>query len=159
MLQLDTATLSETLSGVLEAMTFVSPFQMSAAEALDQPPADPVFASIQFSGVVNGRLELVASESLGRLLAANLLGAEPTDEEAGANAEDVLKELMNVTCGSLIRRCRPDEAEQPQLGLPCLRKMPSDPGSWQVFLNQPGTVVMDADGHVVAARFTEADAA
>ncbi len=75
-------------------------------EQAPDAPAELLFVSIRFTGRggARGELDLLAPRGFGRLLAANLTAAAPDDPEVDARAIDVLKELLNVTCGDFVTR-------------------------------------------------------
>ncbi|MEI8242060.1 MAG: chemotaxis protein CheX [bacterium] len=57
-----------------------------------------------FRGPRQGALALIATPILARQLAANLYGYEQGDEVTPEQAEDALKELLNVICGDYLHR-------------------------------------------------------
>ncbi len=92
-------TLLESLAEALEVMAFVSP---ELPESPWTPVASPELRIIRVGfhdAKVRGSLALAASEEFGSTIAGNC-----GDEHAVADANDALKELANVTCGSLLRR-------------------------------------------------------
>ena len=140
----------EALTEALETMAFVSLMPLEAAEA--PPPAEPVvLVSIAFTGApASGTIELMAGESFGAMLAANLLGTGPDDPDAAARARDAMLETMNVTCGALIRKIEPS-AETFEMAIPQVRDVP--PPAWSEFIAAgSGAMVFDADGNTIAVR-------
>ncbi|MGC3957495.1 MAG: hypothetical protein QM813_05890 [Verrucomicrobiota bacterium] len=70
--------LVETIAEALETMAFVAPMPA------DEPrfPEGALLIRIGFRGPLTGHLELIAPESLGQCIAANILGCDPSDELA-----------------------------------------------------------------------------
>lgn len=95
---LDSNTLSRLVVDALERTAFV------LADPCDDdarlPPAD-TFAQIDFSGPTAGNVQLHASRSFARNLAASILGAEPNDI-TDVQSEEALRELANIVGGSVI---------------------------------------------------------
>jgi CheY-specific phosphatase CheX len=93
-------------SEVLEAMFFVEVL----GESTDTGAADPdvVSAELAFRGVPSGRFGVQTPLSTGRLMASNFLGEEEQKITA-AEIEQVVCELTNMICGSVLSRI---EAEQ-----------------------------------------------
>ena len=79
----------ENLVQALEQMAFVATAPPSPDAPLPIPQA-AVLVSIEFQGPSCGRIELVADEALGTLLAANMLATTEDDPQATARAQDVL---------------------------------------------------------------------
>jgi CheY-specific phosphatase CheX len=61
---------------------------------------DPLQGTIRFKGKVSGVLIMVAPRSFCQEMAANVLGADG-GEIGDTAAEDALKELINIVCGTL----------------------------------------------------------
>jgi CheY-specific phosphatase CheX len=91
--------LAQTFSEVLErqAFMFAEPYSEPLGDSLT---ADYLQVTICFSGPVRGRLDLVAPKALGHGLTANILGAG--DQLTFDQAQDTLKELLNVVCGQVL---------------------------------------------------------
>jgi chemotaxis protein CheY-P-specific phosphatase CheC len=68
-------------------------------------------ATLRFNGPKNGKIELAADQSLCLVLAGNMLGIEPEEDEemAAAHAADALKEALNVICGRYLTEAYGDE--------------------------------------------------
>ena len=94
-----TATLTTTLSEVLAELAFLF---------VDDNEPEPIGASrwlktsISYSGPSNGTLRMGCSEEFASLLATNLLGMEEGDDLPGGQANDAVKEFMNILCGRYI---------------------------------------------------------
>lgn len=85
---------------VLEKQAFV--FADSVEKEELSAPGACAEVCVSFKGSVCGRLRLLCPPTLGAVLAANVLGTEPEDEEAIRQQEDTLKEIVNMTCGAIL---------------------------------------------------------
>jgi hypothetical protein len=132
----------ETLLEVMETMAFVTPLPVQPPEPAPMPP-EGLLLRIEFDLGQAGCLELAAPRALGGLLLGNIAGGECAP--GGSGAEDALCELVNITCGMLLRRARRSAAEKPSMSLPTVR--PLEQQDWQRLLSLPGASVLDADGH------------
>lgn len=98
-MQQQTATLTTVFSEVLANLAFMF---------TDSEPGDPVLegtwleTTISYHGPHQGSLHLRCTRAFTVLLAANLLGIDPDDEDAEAGADDAAKEFMNIVCGQLV---------------------------------------------------------
>jgi hypothetical protein len=117
-------------------------------------PALPVHCTMTCGGRGPAmRLHMIAPISLGHVVAANMLGTEPTDPHAADRALDSLREIMNVSCGALCARAAADApTEAIELGLPESAALDAAdaPARWESALARPDTQILDADGHVIA---------
>ena len=95
--------LAGTVDEVLETMFFC--FPLGPAEKETGP--DVFRALLPFRGQPSGTLEVCLSEASARMLAAGFLGE---DEEALTDAQpgEVVCELANMLCGSLVSRLESD---------------------------------------------------
>src|SRR5689334_3895676 len=89
---------AQSLTDALETMAFVT--------AEPAPPGAPapdaaLRITLAFSGPLSGVVELIAPDALGTLMVDNI--ATSPAESTPQAAEDALKELLNVTCGSMFR--------------------------------------------------------
>jgi len=66
--------------------------------------------SMNFMGPTSGRLEVVAGQDLCLVIAANMLGVEPDEDDAATHAIDALKEALNVVCGRFLTEAYGEEA-------------------------------------------------
>ncbi len=133
----------------LETMAFVTPFPAApdapapeAARMIQIECACPQYACIR----------LVAGEAFGAMLASNLLAIEPGSPESAAAADDVLKELVNITCGAVIRERGLATDERLHMSLPTVE--PLDADRWASFAKMAGVQVLDADGHTIAFQLS-----
>jgi hypothetical protein len=136
----------EQLVEAMETMAFISP--LPAADDAPAPPA-PRLVEMEFACPSYGAVRLVTGEAFGQMLAANLLGVEPSSQEALAGADDALRELMNITCGAVIRRFGLAADQRLHMSLPTVQPMESA-RQWTQFLAMPGVQVLYADGQTIA---------
>jgi CheY-specific phosphatase CheX len=89
----------EVTKDVLERFTFM--FTETEGDTPAFPAGnDPLQATIRFQGKGSGVLTVVAPRSLCQEMAANVLGMDAAEIGESA-AEDALKELINIICGTL----------------------------------------------------------
>lgn len=148
-----TSLLRESLTTALETSAYVSPVPLSEAEEAEVPPR-PLVASIAFRGPANGTLEIVAGNRFGSMIAANILGCDPSDTDTREHAEDALRELANVTCGVMLRVFRDGPCAVPSMDVPKVGEAGGD--AWERLLRDAHATVLAADGHAVAVRYREA---
>jgi hypothetical protein len=144
--------LRDSLAEALEVMAFViaEPAAMPA-----EPAAGLLLTRVPIDGPRPMVLEFVCPPSLGAVLEANV-GMDVPSDGTGAAA---LRELGNVACGLLIRRLREAAAAaavgpDALIGLPVQEDVAA--GGWAAVAEDPGAVVLDADGVRLAARVREA---
>jgi hypothetical protein len=146
MLEHPFSTAAQSLADAVETMAFVS---LMPPEQRSPLPPDLLRVSISFTGPRAGSLELIAPAAFGALLAANMLGCDPTDPDAAGRAADAMKELMNVTCGDLLPKIAAGHPRGFEMGLPQVQTL-DDPAAWEAHLDaEPGNLC-DAEGHLVA---------
>ncbi|MGV0950238.1 MAG: chemotaxis protein CheX [Azonexus sp.] len=94
---------------VLEDAAFV--FTEEVAEPADASawPQTVSQTLLPFVGPVCGRFMLVASARLGETLAAAMVGTEPGAPEAMAQAEDALREVLNMIAGVTLEQVFGDQ--------------------------------------------------
>ena len=93
------ATLKTIFSEVLADLAFM----FTDNEDIEPSPDDVwLEATISYDGSVSGTLRFHCTGTFSVLLAANLLGTSPDDENAESNANDAVKEFMNIVCGQFI---------------------------------------------------------
>ncbi len=147
-------TVAESLASALEAMAFISPFPFEG-EGTPPAPAKPVVASVRCHAQMDLVVEMMSDESLGAYIVSNVTGGEPAEGDPIAQADDALKELMNVMAGVLLRRIEATGNTPLALDVPAIDRAPA-PGAWRRFTVDPATTVLDADGHTIAVRFRSA---
>jgi CheY-specific phosphatase CheX len=99
------------------------------------PPAD-TFARIEFRGPTDGCVELLASRSFARNLAASILGADAS-EISDLQSEEALRELANIVGGSVITALGGSDCRF-SLGLPQLGRAQSDGDDTACILDAEG---------------------
>lgn len=137
----------QSLADAAETMAFVSLLPVEDAATL---PSEMVVIRIAFTGPLNGSFELAASQALGALLAANMLGGEPTDPDAADRAVDAMKELMNITCGDILSKLGAGGGFE--MGLPHIEPL-RDSAGWREHIARCPSSALDAEGHFVAIRY------
>lgn len=124
--EVSSSSLAEAAARVLEDGAFLF------TEPADEPPAlqdDVVTARIRFEGPGEGFLQVTMPTQGCTMLAANMLGVDPEDDDAAARGRDALGEILNILCGALLGEAFPDSAEI-KMGLPYVaegREVPADP--------------------------------
>jgi CheY-specific phosphatase CheX len=101
---------------VLEDAAFV--FTEEAAEPADESawPETVSQVHLPFHGPVCGRFMLAASAGLGDTLAAEMLGAEPGSPESAEQAEDALREVLNMIAGVALEQVFGDQLWELSVG-------------------------------------------
>ena len=140
-------TLMESLSEAIETMAFM--MVMEPEEELPTPKQS-VHVKMSFAGPVSGELEMLAGEKFTQMLAANLIGIEPDDEEAQSKGVDAFKELLNTVCGVLLPQLATSPADEFDVTVPTGESY--DLQQWQSFVAEPGVMLLDVDFNPVAAR-------
>lgn len=142
--QLDGTSVAESLAHSLES-AFIS---IAPAEPPYAAPDGMTLVRIAFTGPVCGALEMLAPRGLGALLLSNVIG-EDSSTVSAAQADDALKEIMNVVCGSLLRGT--PGAQQFEISLPTVAPV-DDEQTWSDFVASDNAVVIDAEGSLTAVR-------
>lgn len=140
------AELVESLATALDAMAFIT---LAPPEEPLLPPDEPVLIRIAYRGARSGRVELVASRGLGRMLLDNTLAHDPSDTLVMPNPDDALVELANVTSGILLKRFA--DGARCEMSIPELTPFDAE-HEWDAFVASGEADVVIADGSVVAIR-------
>ncbi len=149
MLEISQPALEQALSDALETMAFITPLPPEDTS----PPSGPVVLSrIEYRGAANGALELACPEAFGAMLVANLLGCPADGPDANARAADALRELINVTCGTILRSSDAIALGVVEMGVPTQAAF--DLADWDAFI-AARALLIDADGHKLALRQVE----
>ncbi len=138
---------SEALTQALEKMAFL------AVEPCDEQLEEPssiVNAEIGFEGSVSGTLNIAAGVDFARVLAENISGMMDLDEQ---QCVDVMKELVNVTCGLVLPMIGTSRKDVFNLTLPHLTRKDEQP-YWNEFVKQDDVTVVNVEGWPVATRLT-----
>lgn len=105
-------------------------FERCAFMCVDPPRTDSESAAlaepswlviVSFSGARAGGIGMVVSSALARQAAANLYAKEPA-EMGDEHAQDAVKELLNIVCGSYLHKVEGDEVDF-DLAVPSLRSL------------------------------------
>jgi hypothetical protein len=143
--------LLESVAEALQTMAFV---MVEPAPAAPPPPAPAdgnVYAVSFQAGAAAGEVQIAAPRALGELLAVNMLAVEPGSAEALQRADDILKELCNISAGLLLRRWDAPLADSAEMSLPACR--PVDAAGWADFARSG--IVFLAEGLPVAVAVKE----
>ena len=94
------ATLQTIFSDVLADLAFM----FTDDDLVMDTDVDPIWYETQigYEGPVSGTLRFRCPAGFATLLAGNLLGTSPEDDDAEFNARDAVKEFMNIVCGQFI---------------------------------------------------------
>ncbi|MGE5487665.1 MAG: chemotaxis protein CheX [bacterium] len=98
--------LAEAAGEVLETMFFtaVSPAEQDAPAAASRE----LTAGVRFKGAPSGMLTLAIAEAPARRIACNFLGAEDESALTDSQVSEVIGELANMICGSVLSRIESD---------------------------------------------------
>jgi CheY-specific phosphatase CheX len=102
----DRAQLRECIIEVVErilgdgAFVFVDPLE--DRNRPDPKQWDAIGVSLSFSGFRRGRAALWAGAAFARVAAANMLGVDEAQVQAGTTGADALKEILNMVVGNLM---------------------------------------------------------
>ena len=101
-------------SDVLETMFFSS---VLTEAPVGTAPEGSIAARLRFSGARCGFFAIRLTEGAAKVIAANFL-AEESDEPSAAQVQEVIAELANMMCGSVLSRL--DRAAHFDLGAPAI---------------------------------------
>jgi len=139
--------LVQVLSDVLERLAFMFAEQCS----VDEFPASEsgyMKTAMTFSGPFDGCLSLAVSSDMCVELAANILGAEPLDENVMDKAQDALKEFLNIACGQILTSLA---GEEPVFDLSVPEAHKIEESEWKAMGEDPNAVGLLADDFPVLA--------
>lgn len=143
-----TATLTTIFSEVLADLAFMFDEDADVGAAAASAWLE---TTISYHGPCQGTLRLRCSRDFCALLAANLLGVEPDDQDAGAQAEDAVKEFMNIVCGQLVTALHGAESAF-NLTIPEIHRLPETP-AW----GNPGqgeVATLAVEGHRLQLEYS-----
>lgn len=100
------------LSDLLTTMLGDLAFMIAEQDSAPSPPPGTIWLAgeIRYSGPVTGQINCWCTRDFAVQLAANLLGTDPDDPEALTDADDAVREFLNVLCGNLVTSWHGDEA-------------------------------------------------
>ena len=124
MQQQKTATLATIFSEILADLAFM----FSEEDDTHLLPGDEwLETSINYKGTVSGTLRFWCSRSFSVILASNLLGIDPEDEDASSQARDAAKEFMNIICGQFVTAVHGTDSVY-ELSIPQIEELSETPG-------------------------------
>jgi CheY-specific phosphatase CheX len=140
--------LIESLTEALETTAFMLP--LPPEEPLPAP-AKGILVQIDFNGPVHGTIQLYAGSELAGMVAANVMGLEPDDQDAQTKSTDAVKELVNIIAGILLTKLACSPADIFNLTVPRADEQP-DSQSWEQYIMQDDVTVLEVDGFPLAIR-------
>jgi len=150
---LTTTTLTTVFSDVLGDLAFM----FSDGDEIDPSPATLwLETTIGYKGPATGMLKLWCPSEFGVLLAANLLGIDPEDDDAESKAPDAVREFMNIVCGQFVTAVHGTESVF-DLTIPATRtldQMPDFLGS-----DDEWASTLTVEGHCVQLTYTPGESA
>jgi len=138
----------EALTEALERMAYmvvVPPEKELAA------PDQSVLARMYFYGPISGMVEILAGSEFMQLLAANVMGIDPSESEAHEQGVDALKELVNTTCGVLLPMLATTPEEIFDVTVPEAETL-HNAEAWHRYVKQYQAAILDVEGFAVAVR-------
>ena len=143
-----TATLTTIFSEVLADLAF-----MFTDDNQTEPSSDDSWldTTIAYEGSTCGTLRFRCTTEFSVLLAANLLGTQPGDADADAQAKDAVKEFMNILCGQFITAMHGTE-DVFNLSIPTIRELEEAPDLSICDGDQSST--LSVEGHVVQLSYS-----
>jgi hypothetical protein len=151
MLELSNNLLEASLSHALEVMAFISG---ASAEKTDAPEGPLLATQIRYSGAIRGGIELICPLRLGAIVACNLLGCAVDSTEALNRAPDALGELVNITCGEMLRHLVECATGIVEMATPVQRSF--DCHDWST-LAESGWRFFEAEGCLIACSCINVD--
>lgn len=140
-----TAIIKEAVAQALEKMAFL--IVMPPEDDLPVPEIT-ITAEISFSGPICGTIRTSAGIDFAKVLAENISGMTELTE---AQCIDVLKELVNVTCGLVLPMIATDETDVFDLTVPELIRT-EEKLHWDQFISQDDVTVLNIEGWPLATR-------
>ncbi|MFN8548140.1 MAG: chemotaxis protein CheX [Candidatus Eisenbacteria bacterium] len=119
-------------------------------EEMPEPPDGCFRAEVRFRGDRQGALVMMGASELCPILAANVLGADPEDDEAMARSDDAIKELLNVACGHVLTTLA-GEGPIFDLGAPTVAKATS--ADLRAFVRDQDSLAFVMEDHPLAVQF------
>ncbi len=125
---------------VIEQMAFMFGEELETEAA--EPVSEALCARMTFEGPMSGSMLLAVPDAMCPVLAENILGLEPDDEEVMEKARDALNEVLNVTCGNVLTSLA---GEEPVFDLTVPEAATIDSDEWQALATDPNTVAVQVD--------------
>ncbi|MCD6392549.1 MAG: chemotaxis protein CheX [Planctomycetes bacterium] len=140
--------LIEALTEALETTAFM----MALPPEEEMPsPTQGVLVRIDFNGPVSGTVELWTGSEFSQMIAANIMGIEPDDEEAQTKSIDAVKELVNIIGGVLLTKLTDSPSDMFNLTVPRAQEHLNSE-AWEEYIAQDDVTVLDVEGFPVATR-------
>jgi hypothetical protein len=136
-------------AGVLEKLSFQFAEPVESAAELTFGDVPYCVADMTFGGVMRGSLCLAVSRAATIEIAANMLGADSGDDKPRAQAEDALRELLNVTCGQILTDFA---GERPMFTLSVPKTSAIDAQTLTELRSDPATIGFRTDGAPMLLR-------
>jgi len=143
---------TEALTKALETMAFLTVMPVDDNMVV---PQETVLAEIDFSGLHDGTIQILAGPDFCKILAENIGALDEVDDNA---AHDALKELSNVTCGLFLPMVVTSTADVFDVTVPRSERC-DNPLKWNEFTADKNTCVLNVEGHAVAIKLTVVDTA
>lgn len=145
---LTTTTLTTVFSDVLGNLAFLF---ADDEQADPSPAAIWLETTISYCGPATGTLRLQCNGEFAILLAANLLGIDPGDDDAELKAPDAVMEFMNIVCGQFVTAMHGTE-DVFDLTIPAVRTLDQMPD----FLDDDDewTSTLVVEGHSVRLHYS-----
>ena len=140
--------LAESFAQTIETMAF-----MMALPPEDNmcAPQESIMVSMDFTGPINGHVELVAGVNLIVNAAANIMGLDEDDPLAKEKGIDAFKEILNTTCGILLPRIAESPNDIFDVTIPCSESF-SSVDKWDEYVTQEDVVILELDQNPVAIK-------
>lgn len=152
MQQQATEILTQVFSEVLANLAFM----FTDDESPDSAPDDPwLEVTIHYHGPRSAALCLRCSRGFSILMAANLLGVEQETDDPAPQADDAIKEFMNVLCGQLITTMHGND-DVFDLSIPDIIELPQEP-DWNKETEALVTTV-SVEGHRIQLVYAPSEA-
>lgn len=110
--------------------------------------------TIRYKGPCAGTLKFTCTSDFSILLAANLLGIAPQDQEAQDKGRDAVKEFMNIVCGQLVTAIHGTD-DVINLTIPEIRELSEAP-EWTPEDNVDSTT-LSVEGHLIRLSYLSAE--
>ena len=147
------ATLVDVAIQVLEQQAFMFG-EPCAKEELETAADIFLHAHMEFSGPACGTVGIEAPAEVCAELAANMLGVDVDDSLAAEDAEDALRELLNVVCGQLLTTAY-GAALVFDLSIPQMEKIDRVDWETQVDATATSTLLVDDEPFLVYLKLKE----
>jgi len=139
--------LTQALTQALETMAFTTAIPVDEDMLT---PQKTILAEIRFTGVKEGKVQILAGMDFCKVLAENIAAI---DEANSQNALDALKELANVTCGLLLPMVVSSTADVFDVTVPEAESCDNS-SQWNKFTADKSSSILNIEGNAIAAKLT-----